>query len=581
LKPNIIVSVFFLFLTISLSAQDFNSISTMPSNVLPNVIPQQVISGFKADSETSNPEVLNFEVIDSEEIDAVGNEIIEKDEELSVVETNFSMDSVDPLKQFGYNYLLSGGLDNSVASNSNYILGIGDSLKAYIWGDPVDILELQGQYSLTVDENGSFYFPAVGRVHVLGKSVVEAQNIVIAGLKEKYRRFDLELAVKPFVISVSGMVNKPGQVRCTGLSSIIDVLGRAEGVNKQGSLRNITLKRNGEVFTFDLYDILIKGEGDLNGFLIKEGDSVYVNPIGPVAAVQGAVKRPAIYELTGRETVKDLFEYAGGGLTSTLNRDISAYSLDKNNGDLLIIETGDASILNYRVSDGMIIHVPETVIEYGDSVLVSGELRNPGRFDINNNASLKDLMKNIQVNRDTNMYYAEIERTETGSRKQYFTFLPNHILRGDQNMALKGGDQIHFYSYSEDEPVDLNYYRDIVTLTGVVGDTLTVSWNEGLKLKEILTKSILPVDVNLKYATIIRHSDSESGKEIITFSPEDILSNKVSISLLKLDEIRFYPQWADEPIILSGELANSFVLTFFEGITLMDEALSLSSPWRI
>lgn len=397
--------------------------------------------------------------------------------EISSIEQVFMVDSESRLMQFGYDYMLSDGLDDAVLSNSAYILGSGDSLKAYLWGDPVDLLELQGQYSLTVEQDGSLYFPAVGLLNVAGKSVAQVQDMIIAGLKNKYRNFNLELVVsdfKTFSVSISGMVNKPGQVRCTSLSSLVDIIGRAEGISKQGSLRNIELHRLDEIYHFDLYDILIEGKGEMAGFLIKEGDSIYVNPIGSVAAIRGGVKRPAIYELLMGETIEDLFNYAGGPLVSTVNRNLSVYRLDKSSGSLNSSSAPMSEILHVPAEDGMIIHVPQTSLQYGDSVRVNGSLRNPGRFDLLSNGDLQTLMQNL----------------------------------------------------------------------------------------------LLSVETDMNYATVIRHKNEE--KEIIPFSPLDVMNGSMTLSLEPMDEVLFYPKWAYQPIIISGEIEESQLLNYIPGITLLN-----------
>ena len=48
----------------------------------------------------------------------------------------------------------------------------------------------------------------------------------------------------------------------SGLSSISNALFVSGGVNEQGSLRNIQLKRNDEIIsTYDFYEFLLKGSG--------------------------------------------------------------------------------------------------------------------------------------------------------------------------------------------------------------------------------------------------------------------------------------------------------------------------------
>jgi protein involved in polysaccharide export with SLBB domain len=74
----------------------------------------------------------------------------------------------------------------------------------------------------------------------------------------------------------------------------------------------VVVYRGGDlVAEVDLYDYLLRGDkgGDIT---LKSGDTVFVTTIGQVATVRGAVKRPAIYELAGGESVADVIRLAGG-----------------------------------------------------------------------------------------------------------------------------------------------------------------------------------------------------------------------------------------------------------------------------
>lgn len=535
---------------------------------------------------SSNSEIKSVSRYSSDDYDVV--EVVEKNSEnlkvieesvakensvTSVIENRLSVGSDKKLKQFGYDYLFLGKNDPSLSSNRDYILGPGDSIRAYIWGDPVDIMELKGQYKIKVDSTGNLYFPGVGIVSVTGKSVEEVQDIIIAGLKEKYRQFNLELVVsefKTFSISVSGMVNRPGQINCNALTSLTNALGLAGGIDKSGSLRNIEVKRNGKVLNFDLYDLLIKGDGEITSFLIKQGDVIYVNPIGDVAAIRGSVKRPGIYEVKNGETVKDLLYFSGGKQLSTLDRDVNLYKLDKKNGNLVVLEDINASILDYPLSDGAVIDVPEVQLTYSNSITVSGAIKNPGRFSLKDNTDLNSMLKNIEFRYDTNMMYGEVIRNEIGERKEFFTFTPSLVLKGIQNMRLSAGDKILFKSYSDTLNINSNNFRDIVTFSGVVGGSITISWNDNLNLNDILTEELLPVDYNEHYATILRRSESGTGQSVVTFSPMEILQEGKILKLERLDRVIFYPKWEYRPIVLTGEVDNSYSLTYFPGITLME-----------
>ena len=47
-------------------------------------------------------------------------------------------------------------------------------------------------------------------------------------------------------------------------------------------------------------------------YRLQAGDVVLVPPLGPVVAISGSVKRPAIYEVKPGSRLTDLLELAGG-----------------------------------------------------------------------------------------------------------------------------------------------------------------------------------------------------------------------------------------------------------------------------
>ena len=74
----------------------------------------------------------------------------------------------------------------------------------------------------------------------------------------------------------------------------------------------IEIRRDGAlVRKLDLYDVLLRGDTS-NDVRLQTGDAVFVPPVGPTVGIDGAVRRPAIYELTREHTLGELIALAGG-----------------------------------------------------------------------------------------------------------------------------------------------------------------------------------------------------------------------------------------------------------------------------
>ena len=118
--------------------------------------------------------------------------------------------------------------------------------------------------------------------------------------------------IRTIQVFVIGKVAQPGLYTVSALSHVSNALDAAGGISKMGSLRKIELRRDDRVeTTIDLYDLLLHGDtrGDVR---LKPRDVIFVPVIGPVAAVTGDVKSPAIYEMLGNESLGNLLRMAGG-----------------------------------------------------------------------------------------------------------------------------------------------------------------------------------------------------------------------------------------------------------------------------
>ena len=113
-------------------------------------------------------------------------------------------------------------------------------------------------------------------------------------------------------VFVLGDAKFPGSYTISGLGTITSALFAAGGVQPIGSLRNIELKRHGElVRRLDLYDMLIRGDTTDDARLLP-GDVIFIPSVGPTVSVDGEVHRPAIYEIRNESSVADVIQLAGG-----------------------------------------------------------------------------------------------------------------------------------------------------------------------------------------------------------------------------------------------------------------------------
>jgi len=215
------------------------------------------------------------------------------------------------LTQFGYNYFQNLSLlpQIDVQVSPDYLVGYGDSIMLTVWGS------IEGNYELKVNSGGEVILPRIGPVGVAGLPFGKLPGVLRVHLAKVFRDFDLAVnmgKLRTNKVSVIGEVNAPGDYTVSSLASVLNALAAAGGPTKNGSLRNIKIRRMGKAEeSIDLYDFFMTGD-KRKDVRIASGDTIFVPVIGRIAAVAGMVKRPAIYELRNETTLRELLGLAEG-----------------------------------------------------------------------------------------------------------------------------------------------------------------------------------------------------------------------------------------------------------------------------
>lgn len=220
---------------------------------------------------------------------------------------------VAALEPFGYD--LFRGVPTTFAPATDipvpgdYVIGPGDTVNVQLFGNQ------NAEYVLVVSREGIVNFPEIGPISVAGMGFDALKNELTRRVSEQMIgvRASVTLGeLRSIRVFILGDVEQAGSYTVSGLSTMTNALLLSGGVSDIGSLRRIELKRNGRtVSTLDLYDLLLSGDtrGDAR---LQPGDVIFVPAIGGTVAVDGDVKRPALYELRGSQTVADVIKLAGG-----------------------------------------------------------------------------------------------------------------------------------------------------------------------------------------------------------------------------------------------------------------------------
>ena len=298
---------------------------------------------------------------------------------------------------------------NQIPVSPDYLLGPGDNLNILVYG------KTNESFTLEINRSGNVDFPRLGPVNLTGMTFADAKALLQERITEEMLGVQASISLgelRSIQIFVLGEAYKPGAYTVSALATITNALFLSGGVSDIASLRNIQLKRGGKVIaTLDLYELLLNGDtsGDQR---LQASDVIYIPTVGNTASVDGEVKRPAIYELKGGTTVKQLVAMAGGMQAKAYPNRATIQRSDAD-GFMTVVDLDltAASGLAEPVDNGDLLII-DSVVERKEAVVtLSGHVYRPGEFRWKAGLRVSDLVKDVrQLRPDSDLDFALIRR---------------------------------------------------------------------------------------------------------------------------------------------------------------------------
>jgi protein involved in polysaccharide export with SLBB domain len=296
----------------------------------------------------------------------------------------------------------------------DYVVGPGDSLTINLWGG------ISTKLVRVVDRQGRVTIPEAGPVQVSGRSLGEVQQAVQRAISSQYKDTSSDVSVsrlRTIRIYVVGEVEEPGAYDISSLSTALNALVGAGGVTPRGSLRSLKhMRGKQELEEIDAYDLLLHGVSP-DAKKLENGDTLMVPPMGPQVTVTGMVRRPAIYELNGEETVEDALELAGGILPAAALRHVEVQRLDAHEKrtmlslDLSPDNAAPAQLASFKIQDGDEIHIFPIAQYNQDTIYLQGHVQRPGKYSYHEKMKLSDLIASYKdILPEPAAHYGEIIR---------------------------------------------------------------------------------------------------------------------------------------------------------------------------
>ena len=301
----------------------------------------------------------------------------------------------------------------AVQVNLDYTIGPGDVLQIRGWG------MIEVQLNATVDRSGEIYIPKVGTVPVAGVRYRDLNGYLKKVISKQFRNFELASTIiqtRSVQIYVVGHAARPGTYTMNAMSTLLNALFASGGPSATGSMRTIQLKRGtAPPVLFDLYDMLLYGDKSMDRSL-QDGDVIYIPEVGPLVALLGHVKEPAIFELRKPTSLAELVGWAGGiESAAELKRVIVTKNVENRytrvaefQGDKAAIQK-ELSGLLLKPADIIRLFVPGAIPLEAQSessfVTLSGAVTSPGVFEITKGETIRELVARIGVSEDNSYVF--------------------------------------------------------------------------------------------------------------------------------------------------------------------------------
>ena len=324
---------------------------------------------------------------------------------------------------------------NEPNPDSDYNLDTGDVLNIQMVG------QRDAVKKYIIDGSGSIFLDEIGKVTIAGMSLGEATSLIKSKVNSAYIGTDAFISldeIRDVNVLVTGNAKNPGIYTLTGNSNILHAITAAGGVSEFGTYREINLVRNNKVIEcLDVYDLLINGQYNLKKRL-RSGDVVFVEARKSIVIIDGAVYRPAKYEVLDEENLDSLIRFANGiKRTADLENVSLERILDGTMKSIPIVNK--AQFKSIKALDGDLIYIRE--YPYREAK-ISGAVMKPGVYVMSENETINDLVAKAGGYTQNAYLYGAVYLNDEAKKINikvndilYQEFLDNIIAVSQQNIS--------------------------------------------------------------------------------------------------------------------------------------------------
>ncbi|MEE3878797.1 SLBB domain-containing protein [Vibrio sp. YYF0003] len=432
-------------------------------------------------------------------------------------------DEEQKLKRFGLELFAGSPTTFAPISDvpvpADYTIGAGDEIVIQLFGKE------NTTHRLRVNRAGIINFPSLGPVLVAGMSFSEVRDSLNQRVQEQMIgvRSDISLGeMRTMQVFIMGDAYKPGAYTVSALTTISQAIYYSGGFSESGALRNVQLKRDGQVIRkLDMYDLLLKGDAR-NDVRLLPGDVVFIGSVAQTVSVDGEVNRPAIYEVKPGETYKQLIQMAGGFTANAFFEkiDIKRYGTEGSR-EALTLNFVNSQDQQAKVKVGDEVNVLKKSEELTRYVQIEGDVRHPGFVEWNNGIRVADLFQSVDssFNSTADVNYAVVVREINPQRdiEVHQVNLAKAILSPESkdNLQLKSRDRVLVFNRFNNEDLDNFAEDEVVTKAKTLEEAQSQAQQDLKQEQDVLNPLVAVTAIDSKSKASTRQTKIIfRGKEI-------------------------------------------------------------------
>ena len=469
-------------------------------------------------------------------------------------------------------------------SDSNITLTVGEtrSIQVQVMGEVM----MPGTYTLSALSSAFNALYAAGGINNIGTlrdikvyregrvvSTIDVYDYILNGnTKGDIRLADNDvIVVGPYdcLVNIRGKVKRPMFYEMKESESVGRILDYAGGFAGDAYTDNIRLVRK----SGREYSVYTIGEFEMNGFLLKDGDSLYVDSVIPrfsnMAEVRGAVFHPGQFQMDGSiTTVRELIKAADGLREDAfVNRAVMHRQKEDLTMEVLPVDVQgimDGTVADIPLRKNDVLFIPSKLEMQGERTLtIDGEVNFPGVYYYADNMTVEDLILQAGgLTEAASMARADVFRRiknpdavtddEKLAETHSFSLRDGFVIGGEEDFHLQPYDEVVIRkspAYSEQRNVkisgavnfsgsyamDTKDYR-LSDLVKAAGGLSSLAYAKGARLQRALTE-----EEKKQRESALKNSQIQLYEESLRSDKSFDMARADSILNLKLDLGDTYP----------------------------------------